>query len=79
MIAALQMALTMLIVVVIYGAWGFLYNLADGSPFIWPVMLLAIPVAPFGWIAGSTIAFGDPKAILKKFSKVLRASKPNSN
>ena len=87
MISALQVApqicraaLVFLIVFVIYGAYGFLHNMADGSPFIWPVMLLVgVPVALLAWIAGSTIAYGSPKAILKTFSKVLRPSKHNSN
>ncbi len=87
MISALQVALRIcraalvfLIVFVIYGAYAFLYNMAKGSPFIWPVILLVgVPVAPLAWIAGSTIAYGSPKAILKTFSKVLRPLQPNSN
>ena len=79
MISALQVApqicraaVVFLIVFVIYGAYGFLYT--------WPVILLVgVPVAPLAWIAGSTIAYGSPKAILKTFSKVLCPLQPNSN
>jgi len=77
MISALQVApqicraaLVFLIVFVIYGAYGFLHNMADGSPFIWPVMLLVgVPVAPPRMDSGQHHRLWVPEGHPKDFFK----------